>query len=622
MRTILSGDMVAHVWAQQKQSEARTANGNYYFKGRALYSYGSHFPVGIFVAPGGPVFLNSDSYSMSTNRHQSHAWSATRHLERFNVPALGALSYLLESAARHGGRFPESDRRAALTYLRAQWAKLSPDNPGAAWILRAAGSRGTWAAMRARLASDAAKAKAKEQAGIKRQEVKQGREIAARPWPEYRDSQLQGLGRSLRDLTQEVKDLRAARLATPKAHKRVRSILWSYESRLRSALARAAKDSDRWSNPGDRTKARGLLATLRRLKAGRIGYVPGFTGPDGLEKRAAAFDLPTGAAWRLLSDHLRDLLALPVHIPAAMRAAADILRDKANRIATEREGEEAQRREKRDALNRALGQLRAFNASRRIHRGLVARGAWLGEAPAFTHGLPMGDKQRAAVLGAIARDVPDVQPWGTVRGFELRPELAARVARVASRAADIAAALEPERLSYLEQWERQEAERKAELQARQDRIRAMTPEQRRAAFMAGDLEPVDVNRYGDSPLLRARAPEIDGCTVKGGTLETSQGATVPLRHAFKVFQFVAACRAAGKRWSSHDIARDKRATWGPKAIRVGHFTVDSIEPTGDFKAGCHAIKWPEIAALADVLGVSGCLAELETISPELESESF
>lgn len=620
MRTVLTGDMVAHVWAQQKQSEGRSGNGNFYFTGRTLYSYGSHFPVGIFVAPGGPVFLNADSYSMSTNRHQSHAWSATRHLERFNVPALGALAYLLEGAARHGGRFPESDRPAALAYLRAHWAKLSPDNPGAQWILRAAGSRGTWAAMRSRLASDAAKAKDKEQAGLKRLAVKEGREIAARHWPEYRDSNLQSLGdtRGIISLRNTVKDIRAARLATPKAHKRVRAILWTYESRLRVSLARAERDSDRWGNAGDRTKARGYLATLRRLKAGRIGYVPGFDGPDGPEKRAAAFDLPTGAAWRLLSDRLRDLLALPVHIPAAMRAAADILRAKADRIATEREGEETQRREKRDALNRSLAALKTFNATRRRYRAALVSGAWQD-----SERFPV--RTKANLLTALSRDIPDAQPWGTVRGYELRPALAERMARVASRAADIAAALEPERVTYLEQWERDELDRKAAERAERERLAAMSQEERRAAYMSGELTRAQLSGYNSGytgpVLLRAIAPEIDGCTVTGGTLETSQGATVPLRHAFRVFQFVAACRAAGKAWRplAEHFGALHPYRHGPKTIRVGHFTVDRIDSTGDFIAGCHAIKWPEIAALAESLGVSGCLAELETISGELES---
>ena len=73
MAQVFSNDMVAHVWAQQNQQSGRSNNGNFYFEGRTLYSYGGHFPVGIFAAPGGPVFMNADSYSVSTSKHQSYA---------------------------------------------------------------------------------------------------------------------------------------------------------------------------------------------------------------------------------------------------------------------------------------------------------------------------------------------------------------------------------------------------------------------------------------------------------------------------------------------------------------------------------------------------------------------
>src|SRR3546814_8524943 len=84
-QTVFSHDMVAHVWAQQRQQNGRSNNGNFYFEGRTLYSYGGHFPVGIFAAPGGPVFMNADSYSVSTSRHQSEARAAVRHLETMSL---------------------------------------------------------------------------------------------------------------------------------------------------------------------------------------------------------------------------------------------------------------------------------------------------------------------------------------------------------------------------------------------------------------------------------------------------------------------------------------------------------------------------------------------------------
>lgn len=85
-RTVFDNSMTAHVWAQNTQSEGRSHNGNLYFDGATLYSYGRHFIVG-YVLPNGDAFLNSDSYSVSTSRHQSEARRAVRG-QKFRVPNL------------------------------------------------------------------------------------------------------------------------------------------------------------------------------------------------------------------------------------------------------------------------------------------------------------------------------------------------------------------------------------------------------------------------------------------------------------------------------------------------------------------------------------------------------
>lgn len=299
MAEVFSNSMVAHVWAQQRQPYGRSNSGNFYFERETLYSYGTHFPVGIFAGPGGPVFLNSDGYSISTSGHKNDAWAAVRHIpERHYLPALASVRRLILSADSRG-KLPAEQRKPALAYLESQWAKLPDDSTGAAWLLRAAGSRATWPAMRARYQAKADAEAARNKARAKTHAAKAGRELAARPWPEVRGEAWQGAAsygqRALREL---ISDCRASRLATPKAHKRVRSILWTYETRLRAILASAGDDSDRHGNPGNRTKARAALAKLRRFKAGRVGFVPGYDGPDGEAKRTAALELPTGAGWR------------------------------------------------------------------------------------------------------------------------------------------------------------------------------------------------------------------------------------------------------------------------------------------------------------------------------------
>jgi hypothetical protein len=80
--------------------------------------------------------------------------------------------------------------------------------------------------------------------------------------------------------------------------------------------------------------------------------------------------------------------------------------------------------------------------------------------------------------------------------------------------------------------------------------------------------------------------------VRGETLETSLGASVPLDHAVRVFRIVNACRVEGRNWTRNG-----------QTIRVGHFQVDRIEASGDFVAGCHRFAWDEVARVASTLGL-------------------
>lgn len=615
MAEVFSNDMVAHVWAQQRQQSGRSHNGNFYFEGRTLYSYGTHYPVGIFAAVGGPVFLNSSKSSITTEgKHKDPAHHAVRHLERLWLPELDEVADVIGRAGRNGGRLPadapEHHKRNVESYLAKHWRSIPDDSDGAAWLLRAIGSRATWAAMRARFAAKADAKAAREKAGLKAQAVKAGRELAARPWPIVRGDAWQAANSyGQRDLREMIKDCRESRLATPKAHKRVRAILWRYETGLRAILASAADDSDRHGNPGNRTKARAVLSRLRRFKAGRIGFVPGYDGPDGEAKRTAALELPTGAGWRTLASLLSELAALGVHVSPATRFRAENLFAKADAIATEREGEEKQRRDIADARRRVRESLATFNRGRRAWRSHSA------EIPGRVAAGEVTQYNANRALDSVLSYVPAARPWGAERGLELAPALAERAARIAARAEAIAAELEPIRDALRTEMEREaEAERQREA-AERERVRNMTADEKRAAWQAGELAASYVRELEREagPLLRAVGAEIDGCTVSGGTLKTSQGATVPLRHAFRVFQFIALCRAERKAWTP--------GAWGPRQIRVGHFRVDSVAPSGDFVAGCHAIKWPEVESLAARLGVADCLAALPELTAELAGES-
>lgn len=69
---------VAHLWAHQRQEEAKNARHNFYFYGRTIYSYGSHYPIArLFDKPDDElgtkhlVLFNDCSSSNTTERHKS-----------------------------------------------------------------------------------------------------------------------------------------------------------------------------------------------------------------------------------------------------------------------------------------------------------------------------------------------------------------------------------------------------------------------------------------------------------------------------------------------------------------------------------------------------------------------
>lgn len=68
MRTKFTNSELAHVWAQQNQSEGNGSN--FYFVGDTIYSYGPHFPIARFVSAD-IVLFTSDTYRQTTAKHIS-----------------------------------------------------------------------------------------------------------------------------------------------------------------------------------------------------------------------------------------------------------------------------------------------------------------------------------------------------------------------------------------------------------------------------------------------------------------------------------------------------------------------------------------------------------------------
>lgn len=174
MAQVFTNDMVSHVWAQQTQESGRSNNGQFFFTGRALWSYGTHFCVG-FIIPaeaaiaarggnvsGGPVaLLESGSYSITTSRHQSRAASAVRHMDSFRVPALKELAqYTLNGLLSDQPAADIRERHAAALVRYVESHALELADPAAVFLLGLVRMGKAWPRIKAKAERAAAKDKA------------------------------------------------------------------------------------------------------------------------------------------------------------------------------------------------------------------------------------------------------------------------------------------------------------------------------------------------------------------------------------------------------------------------------------------------------------------------------
>jgi len=65
MKTVFQNSELAHIWAAQNQNEGRA--GSFYFNGKTIYSYGSHFPIATMI--GNDVLFTKRTYSNTTAKH-------------------------------------------------------------------------------------------------------------------------------------------------------------------------------------------------------------------------------------------------------------------------------------------------------------------------------------------------------------------------------------------------------------------------------------------------------------------------------------------------------------------------------------------------------------------------
>lgn len=492
MPTVFNNAMTAHVWAQQEQQEGRSNNGQFYFDGLSLFSYGRHYCAG-FCLPmpdGGRVFfVNGDSNSPTTGRHVSYAARAIPG-RAFSVPGLTNWAAYLESALypfdydkrqeaspRRNlapGRFPSTmtARRAKLPTIRRMMKEQFPGEQAAAAIFRAFGQ----------------------------------------PKPE------QAAARELR----------------------------AYEKREQAAAAKAEKaKKDKLANAARYSASRSPRDISRAISQVLGSFASSDIGRDRLESWGRELHREAKEArsrgWTRVADTVQG------HRKAVREAVKD---------ADRRAG----------AAYRNAGRRRSIGRFRDACANVAKAGQTTEGNPArvAAHWARLFNEQ-AAACADLSRHVP------------LSVATLERLATIQEAARASAA-----------QWEEK------------GRAAAYAEEQEaRAAWLAGEASRRRLSDNRGGALIRAvRVERDDSGAIVAGTLETSHGASVPLVHALRVFRFLKLCRDAGRGWQSNG-----------KALRVGHFRVDSVAPSGDFVAGCHRINWPEVERLADSLNVATLAAE-------------
>jgi hypothetical protein len=101
----------------------------------------------------------------------------------------------------------------------------------------------------------------------------------------------------------------------------------------------------------------------------------------------------------------------------------------------------------------------------------------------------------------------------------------------------------------------------------------------RAKWLAGEpgARYATYEHSGEQTLLR----------VIGDEVQTSAGASVPVRHALRLFKLASEVKARGELWMSPS----------EKTFHVGHYTLTAIDQFGNVTIGCHHLAFDEMARI-------------------------
>lgn len=611
-RTVFDTAQVAHIWAQGRQEEGRNAARRVYFDGPRLFSYGSHF-LTAYRLPDGAAFLNSGRYSVSTSRHQSQARHALRG-RGYDVP-----SALMNDPRATRSAFPLPDFMEKEILARPIWHNAAGQEvPGP---YDAAGERVGFLQYGATRPATPEEAKAARRGLLKlfldcRETAPAESIVAAFRYagagPEEAAKAAAKVGaahakRAKEEAAQEARDKAdgAARDARAAAARPLSDFAAKVDS-ARSDLKRAGAYRGQWER-----EAATLQEAARRLfRARKEAKARGWTrvAADCLAREKL---LRQGAAGLESYALTLNRLAYWAERKEAIRAAGADLK-----AGAARSGYDWQKaRQAAESLLESVQEAAAAREAGRLEGlpGYHGPRHWLDPRAALV-GADLA--RMAAGLGAIVESLKGAETRayaGAARAADLARVAALRAFRaagpcpsskVAEEAAKAAGAYassayyrpDVPRAFRVAGWT---GEAFAALRDAANKAKAAALTQEAAAKVEAWREggPLPGGRLSDpagGALLRAVGVKRDDSgAIVAGRLGTSWGAEVPLRDAIRAFRFLKLCRDNGQAWRANG-----------RALEVGHFRVDSVDTSGNFRAGCHVINWPEVAALASRLGLS------------------
>lgn len=656
--------MTAHVWAQYSQSFGRSGNGNLYFEGRTLFSYGSHYAAAYILpasdepAAAGRVLLNADSYSISTTQHVGDAWGAARHMAPLYVPELTALAKLFESGLtvaaepvkqspgvawpdggtmwRDGADFPRKVNRAKLARHMAPRLKAHfsmPANCPAlsdSWHIEKAAALQTVAAVfaaagcdnperRAGAAIDKA-IKAAERIAAERAKAKTAKELATLKRAAELDP---------REIAERIK-ADAKRVAPSwRDDSDANQTIWAERGREIYRAIQAGKAAGRVQQVAKaRAVYKALRATLPAFESAATRHNRRAHWQGDKEKiRAAVFalDNPTAEKFATVDSEYRGKGGPNRNGPDYR---SDVLEQGASGC---------------QYLRQALGATSGNGSgyAKAAARVVGVDPAALAESLSKLESRFMHAAAKAAAAGRRLTERRELAAIRAAKAAELDPAAPLDVKAAAFRKAADVAGRYAERPPYswepqgkmsapyynaprawvvagftpaafrtmADHWERARTEA---LDAIQEQGAALAlAAWREGRPLARELQTFAPRAMSDgSAFVRAVDVTRDAAgVITGGTLQTSQGADAPLTHAIKVFKFAKLCRAKGQADSAFEGWHANGRT-----LRAGHFTIDRVDADGGFKAGCHKFAWPEIERLARELGVFDLAPENTTES--------